>query len=129
MSKTAYTPEVTARVYRTLSERARQIVADGFSAIIDAAFLHPGERDEFDRAARRTDADYHPLFLDAPLAVRVARIGSRRNDVSDATADVAAQQEDYDLGHLDWPVVDASGSPRETLDRSLTHLLPRQPRA
>jgi hypothetical protein len=126
LPKPAYTPEVTARVYRTLSERARRIVADGFSVIIDAAFLHQAERDELDREARGTEADFQPLFLDAPLAIRLARIGSRKNDASDATADVAAQQEDYDLGRLDWPAVDASGSPAETLQRSLAHLLPRQ---
>jgi len=121
----AYAPDVTTRVYQTLAERARQIVTDGLSVIVDAAYLREAERAEFASEVRKTEADFHPLFLDASLAIRLARIGSRKGDASDATADVAALQEDYDLGRLDWPVVDASGSPAETLRRSLAHLEPR----
>jgi len=33
-------------------------------------------------------------------------------------AAIARQQENYDLSRLDWPRVDASGSPRETLARA-----------
>jgi uncharacterized protein len=43
----AYVPEVTGRVYRTLNERARQVLAQGYCVIIDAAFFATGR-------ARRT---------------------------------------------------------------------------
>ena len=63
--------------------------------------------------ARRRDAGraFHGLFLDADLATRVARVGARNRDASDADAAVARAQESYDLGELDWRRVDASGTP------------------
>ena len=40
----AYTPEVTARVYAAITEKARRAVAAGHSAILDAVFARPDER-------------------------------------------------------------------------------------
>jgi uncharacterized protein len=37
---------------------------------------------------------------------------------------VALRQDSFDVGRLDWPVVDASGSPQETLARTMAHLQP-----
>ena len=120
----AYGPEVTARVYKTMRKSAGAIVSQGYSVIVDAAYLQDAAREELATAARQMAADFRPLFLDADLAVRLTRIGSRRNDASDANRDVAELQESYDLGRQDWPIVDASGSPGQTLQRSLAHLLP-----
>jgi predicted kinase len=61
---------------------------------------------------------FHGLFLEADLATRVARVGGRSGDASDADAAVARTQESYDLGALDWVCVDASGNPDETLARA-----------
>jgi hypothetical protein len=124
LAESAYGPDVTARVYKALLERASGIVSQGFSVIVDAAFLHEAERDELAIAARKMAADFRPLFLDADLAVRLKRIGSRKNDASDANRDIATLQDGYDLGRLDWPAIDASGSPGQTLQRSLARLLP-----
>jgi len=122
LPQAAYTHDMTARVYRTLIDRARQIIAQGFSVILDAAFLRADERDELAAEARDLQAEFRPVFLDADLAVRLTRIAGRRRDASDANAQVAAEQDSYDIGRLDWPVVDASGTPKETLARSVVHL-------
>jgi aminoglycoside phosphotransferase family enzyme/predicted kinase len=119
----AYTPDINARVYRAMLDRAREVIAQGFSVIIDAAFLREAERDELSAEARSMNADFRPVFLDADLAVRLARIGARRRDASDATAAVAAEQEGYGIGRIGWPIVDASGSPEQTLQRSASLLL------
>jgi uncharacterized protein len=120
----AYAPDVTKRIYDTLNDRARQTVAQRFSVIVDAAFLREAERDELSTKAEEIGADFRPIFLDVDLDTRLSRIRSRKQDASDATSEVAADQEDYDIGRLRWPRVDASGSPQQTLDRSKAFLLP-----
>jgi len=111
----AYTPEVTAKVYAALVTRARRVLAAGHSAIVDAVFAKQAERDAIAQAAPRTP--FHGLFLTADLAVRVARVGGRTGDASDADATIARAQEHYDLGELEWTEVDASGTLDETLQR------------
>jgi predicted kinase len=110
---------------RTLFERSRQVVDQRFSVILDAAFSREAERAELSAEARKMKADFRPVFLTADLAIRLARTASRTHDASDATSEVAAQQESYRIGQLDWPIVDASGSPEQTLEQSLTRLLSR----
>jgi predicted kinase len=126
LPETAYVPEVNERVYRTLTERAGQTIAQGYSVIIDAAFLREAERDELSAEATRIGVDFRPIFLTADRGVRLSRGASRKHDASDATPEIAAAQEDYDIGRLDWPLIDASGSPEQTLARSTNLLLPAQ---
>jgi predicted kinase len=114
----AYALEVNQRVYRTLTERARQVIANGYSVIIDAAFLRKAARDALSIEAARSGVDFRPIFLIADLDVRLNRIAAREHDPSDATREIARRQEDYDIGKPDWPIVDASGSPDQTLARS-----------
>ena len=109
-----YRPEVTAKVYAALADQARRVVAAGHAAVVDAVFADPRERAVIATAA----TPFRGLFLAASLAVRVARVGARRGDASDADAAVAKRQETYDLGDLDWTIVDASGTPADTLARA-----------
>jgi hypothetical protein len=39
-------------------------------------------------------------------------------DASDVDARTVQAQENYDLGSLEWQLIDASGTPEETLRRS-----------
>jgi predicted kinase len=114
----AYAAEVTARVYASLADKARRVIAAGHSAIVDAVFARPNERATVTEVARTNKLDFHGLFLTVDMATRIARVGSRVNDASDAGAEIARKQEDYDLGNLDWQTVDASGTPEETLERA-----------
>ena len=115
---TAYSPDVNARVYHALLERSRQVLAQGFSVVVDAAFLKESERRGLSKALETIDAEFRPMFLTAELDIRLNRIRSRRNDASDATPDIATGQEAYDIGEINWPTVDASGSPAQTLARA-----------
>jgi uncharacterized protein len=114
----AYAPEVTARVYATIADKARRAVAAGHSAIVDAVFATPQERALMELSAHALGVPFHGLFLEADIATRVARVGGRSRDASDADAAVARAQESYDLGALDWARIDASGTPEETLARA-----------
>jgi len=114
----AYHGDVSERVYRIMFERGRDIVAQGFSVVLDAAFLQQSKREAVALAARKTGAAFRPIFLTADSAIRQSRVGARRRDASDATREIAARQESMDIGRLDWPTVDASGTPEQTLERS-----------
>jgi predicted kinase len=116
----AYAPDVTARVYATIADKARRAAAAGHCAIVDGVFAKPQERMVMERSARALGVPFHGLFLAADLATRVARVGTRSGDASDADAAVARTQESYDLGALDWARVDASGNPEATLARART---------
>jgi len=113
----AYAGDVTQRVYATLADKARRIVAAGHSAIVDAVFARPHERAALAEATKSTNLRLRGVFLTADLKTRLARVGARARDASDADESVARAQERYDLGPLDWPQVDASGTPEETLAR------------
>ena len=113
LPQAAYAREVTAKVYDELTGKARRVLAAGHSAVIDAVFATADERRAIAQAAGA--ASFHGLFLSAPLSTRVARVGSRQGDASDADAAVARAQERYDLGPLNWQRVDAAGTPEQTL--------------
>jgi len=114
----AYTPAVTQRVYCMIADKARRAIAAGHSAIVDAVFATPGEREVLEKSAAALGVSFHGLFLVADLDTRLARVGGRRGDASDADAAIARAQERYDLGTLGWTRIDASGTPDETLARA-----------
>jgi len=113
LPETAYSRDVTAQVYTALAGKARRVLAAGHSAIVDAVFADASERAAIAQAA--AGAAFHGLFLTADLATRLARVGGRRGDASDADAAVAREQERFDLGAIQWRPVDASGPPDQTL--------------
>ena len=114
----AYAPEVTARVYGSLAEKAKRAITAGHSAIVDAVFAKPQERAIITDLAAREKLAFTGLFLTADTATRIARVGKRVNDASDANMEIARKQEEYDLGTLDWNEVDANGTPGETLEHA-----------
>jgi predicted kinase len=114
----AYGAAVTLQVYAAIADKARRAAAAGHSAILDAVFAQPGERGLARDSAAVLGVAFHGLFLEAPLAIRIARVGGRSRDASDADAAVVRAQESYDLGPLDWTRVDAAGTPEDTLRRA-----------
>jgi len=114
----AYRAAVTEAVYRDLADKAARIARAGYSVIVDAVFAQAAERAAIAAAATAAGAEFHGLFLAADLSTRLHRVGARGPDASDADATVARQQEEFDIGTVDWPTVDASGSPEETLARA-----------
>jgi uncharacterized protein len=115
LGEDAYTPAVTERVYAVAAEKARRIVAAGHAAIVDAVFAKPEERDAIAKAARAAQVPLCGFFLTASLETRIARVGTRAKDASDAGPAVARAQESYDLGRMDWSEIDASNTSEDTL--------------
>jgi predicted kinase len=118
LPRDAYEPAVTTRVYDAIVEKARRVIAAGHSAIVDAVFALPEERQAVAEAAAAVGVPFHGLFLETALDTRVARVGARRCDASDADAAIAQAQERYDLGALTWSRVDAASTPAQTLARA-----------
>lgn len=118
----AYRPAVTAQVYEILAQSAARILDRGCSVIVDAVFARQSERTMISSVAQSMNRRFAGIFLTADLETRKERVAQRSNDASDATPEIAVRQEDYDLGEMTWSVVDASGTPEQTLARCQTML-------
>ena len=123
----AYTEDVTQRVYAAVAEKARRVTATGHAAIVDAVFADAGERALIAAAARASNVAFQGLFLRADVAARVARVSARRHDASDADAAIARRQESYTLGTMDWTEVDASGTLEQTVRAARSTLASHAP--
>ncbi len=114
----AYTPEVTRRVYETMLGTARTCLSAGHSVILDATWLDPEDRRLVGTLSAETGAGLDAVWLTAPENVLLDRVASRRGDASDADEAVVRHQLANGPGPLDWPALDASGSPGDTAGKA-----------
>jgi aminoglycoside phosphotransferase family enzyme/predicted kinase len=114
----AYRPEVTQEVYGILTDKASRVARAGHSVIVDAVFARREERAAIETVVVGSGCSFCGLFLAADLGTRLTRIGARGPDASDADAELARKQEEYAIGTIDWPVIDATGSPGQTLTKA-----------
>jgi aminoglycoside phosphotransferase family enzyme/predicted kinase len=126
LPESAYRPDTSKRVYELLSSTAQRILAQGCSVVLDAACLEEAERTEIADMAAAQGIRFLGLFLTADLATRLARIEQRRADASDATRNVALKQETFAIGTVNWHMIDASGTPDQSL-RNARVFLPAVP--
>jgi aminoglycoside phosphotransferase family enzyme/predicted kinase len=117
-----YAASVTLRVYAVIADKARRAAAAGHSVILDAVYGEPSERLLAEASAAVLGVRFHGLFLEAPLATRLERVGARSRDASDADAAVVRAQESHDLGPLEWTRIDAAGAPGDTLGSARAQL-------
>jgi predicted kinase len=120
--ESAYGPEITEQIYETLAQSASRILAEGHSVVVDAVFAREAERAAIRDATRKLNIRFVGLFLMADLATRLSRVRHRQRDASDATPEIAERQEKYDIGAVDWAVLDASGTPEQTLKQCQTQI-------
>jgi aminoglycoside phosphotransferase family enzyme/predicted kinase len=111
-----YSPEMSERVYATAADRAGAAVREGHGAIVDAVFARPENREAIERIATGLSVPFVGLWLDAPGPVLIARTEQRRNDPSDANADVIRMQRRQPTGEMTWHRIDASTSPATVLE-------------
>lgn len=90
-----YAGEATRRVYRHLAQLAREIIAAGYSVILDAAFLSRWQRDLMRDLARELAVPFAVASLQGPetvLRARILRRSGEGTDASDADLAVLAHQ-------------------------------------
>lgn len=127
LPESAYRPEIAEQIYDTLEQRAVRVLVQGHSVVVDAVFAHEAERNAIRDAALKLGIRFAGLFLVADLATRLSRVGRRERDASDATPDIAGLQEKYNIGTVDWAVIDASGTPEQTLEQCESRIARREP--
>ncbi len=98
----AYSPEASTAVYQGLLDRAERALKQGAPVILDAVYAKPAEREAARMLADRLNVPFDGLWLDLLLDARQARIAARADDASDATVEVAARQDEFDVGAVDW---------------------------
>ena len=117
-----YSPEMSSRVYATVVERARQTIREGHSAIVDGVYARPGDRQAIERVGADAAVPFAGIWLEAPEAMLVARTEQRRNDPSDADADVIRRQQQQGPGVMTWHRLAASSSADTVLKHATTYV-------
>jgi aminoglycoside phosphotransferase family enzyme/predicted kinase len=90
-----YSPQAHGDTYASLLDRARLLLADGWTVLVDAAFLRAGERADFAALAQAAGVPFHILACEAPvdmLRQRITERQARGADASEATVAVLEQQ-------------------------------------
>jgi uncharacterized protein len=107
----AYTPEISRRVYARICEKALAALEAGYCVVIDAVALAPEERQDFAAVAQQAGVPFSGLWLEASAETMIDRIRKRRHDASDASTEILGGQLLCDPGTLDWIRIDAGRGP------------------
>ncbi len=83
-----YGADATRQTYAKLHEIARELLQNGYTVIVDAAFLRLDERETFRRLAQNLSVPFAIASLHAPDVTLRARIRQRSNDASEADVNV-----------------------------------------
>ncbi|MGE4451752.1 AAA family ATPase [Castellaniella sp.] len=103
----SYTRESSDRVYAALEAEAAHMLTLGHACIADAVFSRQDERRAIERCAAEAGAPFLGVWLEADPGTLVARVRERRNDPSDATADVVLAQVERHTRPQGWLTVQA----------------------
>ena len=108
-------PRCRSACTRPSPSARRLTIREGHSAIVDAVYARPGDRQAIEHVAADMAVPFVGIWLEAPEATLVARTEQRRNDPSDADADVIRLQQQQGTGVMTWHRLEASSSPDTVL--------------
>jgi predicted kinase len=117
LAATAYTPTADRRVYDTLMADCQSALGAGQWVVADAVFARPDERRAIESVAARAGIRFHGIWLDAPMEIMCERVDQRRDDASDATAEVVARQARFETGEITWTRFENHGAPDAILGK------------
>ena len=87
-----YSPEMNEKTYQFLLELGLLLISQGFSVILDAKYDRHQWRSPIVNAAEKGDFFLKILHCQASIDTLKTRLQTRKGDISDATADLLAQQ-------------------------------------
>jgi aminoglycoside phosphotransferase family enzyme/gluconate kinase len=96
LGRDLYSAESTDRTYRRLRDAAGEIVAAGWTALVDATFLSRRRRARFEALAKRLGVPFAIVRCSAPEATLTQRLQARARrgeDPSEAGPEVLARQQ------------------------------------
>ena len=111
-----YSSEMSERVYATVAEHARATIREGHSAIVDAVYAQSADRQAIEHVAAEVSVPFVGVWLEAPQSTLIARAEGRRDDASDANADVIRIQQQQGTGVMTWQRVEATPSSEMVLE-------------
>jgi uncharacterized protein len=117
-----YTHEVTLRTFQILYAEAETALKAGHSVIADAVFSNSEQRGAIVHIAENLGVPFKGLWLEAPLEIMLQRVTDRKDNASDAKADIVQLQTSYNLGEISWSRIDSSGTRQETLSKAISVL-------
>ena len=128
LPESAYTPEMSVKVFGAMARTAAAILAAGHAVVMDAVYGTQSERDEISDVAASAGARFDGLWLEADPAVLARRIAARRGDASDATVAVLQKQLAAIPAPEDWIRIDAGRTPEAIAKDVMKRLHPLPPR-
>ena len=105
----AYARAISEKVYSTMRDQAGLALDGGYTAIVDATFIDPWEREAIAGLATHAGVPFTGLWLTGPGELLACRIAQRRGDPSDADRAILLQQLEAGTGPVGWHMIDASG--------------------
>jgi predicted kinase len=118
LPQAGYDLAATEATYARLLDKGRRALAAGQGVILDAVYAESEERVAAARLPAEFAVPFVGLWLEAPLATRLERIGRRGGDASDADAGIAVRLSAEDLAEPVWTSLDASGELIATVTRA-----------
>jgi predicted kinase len=121
LPQSAYTSEVSRRVFARIAETAGIVLAAGHACIADAVYGEERQRRAVRAVARDRGVAFSGFWLEAPAVRLEDRIRHRTGDVSDADARVLRSQLDHVTPPRDWVRLDASTDAESVAAAALPH--------
>jgi predicted kinase len=88
-----YSSEMTEKTYNRLLEFGTMLVMQGFNVVLDAKYDLKKWRETVINFVQSHNISFEIIYCTAPVEVLSDRLRNRTQDISDATADLLAQQQ------------------------------------
>ena len=110
LPQSSYSEQAAALVYDSSDTMASVALAHGQSVIADGVFARRDQRLKIAAVANQAGVEFDGLWLEVSGKKRVARVGNRGADASDADPAVAQAQANLTIGDLGgWQRISAAG--------------------